>query len=166
MLKAGASVGIVILLAVGTTESKVHMLAQFCQDGADSVNNSSTSTAASKTASTARFEYRQSLAGHADWVRSLSFTAPLSLGESAEKAYDYKSGDVLLASGSQDTYTRIWRITTAPLQNALSSSTGNPLDELDRLMESEIDAKRYSFFHGCVNCLPSNALKLTILLCL
>lgn len=94
------------------------------------------------------FKYSQCLVGHADWVRSLSFTLPLYLTTSAETSSGYKSGDVLLASGSQDTYTRIWRVTTGPLKsNSDQANASGALAELDRLMESEIDAKRYTFKH-------------------
>ncbi|KAG5437798.1 hypothetical protein PCANB_000512 [Pneumocystis canis] len=45
------------------------------------------------------FSYISSLEGHNDWVRGLDITI------------DKKTGDLLLASASQDKYVRIWRIT-------------------------------------------------------
>lgn len=44
------------------------------------------------------FTYISSLDGHSDWVRSLDITV------------EQKTGDLLLASASQDKYVRIWRI--------------------------------------------------------
>lgn len=133
------------MLAVGTTEGKIHILTQDYQVGQSTSKNGSRTGLQSGS-----FKYRQSLTGHADWVRSLSFTAPLDLSASATLASDYESGDVLLASGSQDTYTRTWRVTAEPVKQDRASGSG-ALQSLDLLMESEIDAKRYSFVHRYVS---------------
>jgi WD40 repeat protein len=132
------------MLAVGTTDSKIHILTRSYQP--DSITGTFSSAASSSRTAAAAFKHSQVLSGHADWVRSLDFTAPLQLSESAVTDSEYGSQDVLLASGSQDTYTRTWRITSAPVK--VEAATGlTALDSLDRLMESEIDAKRYIFLH-------------------
>lgn len=132
------------MLAVGTTDSKIHILTRNYQQNS-STGTSSSSASSSRTIAPA-FKHSQVLSGHADWVRSLNLTAPLQLSESAVTDSDYKSEDVLLASGSQDTYTRIWHITSAPVKVETAMAT-TALDSLDRLMESEIDSKRYTLLH-------------------
>lgn len=135
----------VIMLAVGATDSKIHILTQDRQShdvAGPSVELAGTSTGPSNFS----FAYRQSLSGHADWIRSLHFTESMQLTGSQSSESGYESGDVLLASGSQDTYTRIWRITTA-LAKTDDVKESQPLDSLDRLMEGEIDAKKYTFMH-------------------
>lgn len=47
------------------------------------------------------FERLETLVGHEDWVRGLDFT-------------NDKRGDVLLASSSQDSFIRLWRISSKP----------------------------------------------------
>lgn len=62
--------------------------------------------------SSASFELQATLSGHEGWIRSLDFTN------------DKASGDLMLASASQDKYTRLWRFSRS------SASTGNgTLDE-------------------------------------
>jgi elongator complex protein 2 len=53
-----------------------------------------------------------SLEGHSDWIRALD----LSLLTPA--------GHILLASGSQDNYVRLWRISTGPVQTAEDDDFG------------------------------------------
>ncbi|GJN90798.1 hypothetical protein Rhopal_003812-T1 [Rhodotorula paludigena] len=76
-------------------------------------------------------EFRKSLSleGHTDWVRCLSFTTPvpasatIDASASTSTAYDIAPGEVLLASGSQDNYIRLWRISRRPTANAPSAPT-------------------------------------------
>ncbi|CAI2166210.1 4499_t:CDS:10 [Funneliformis geosporum] len=55
-----------------------------------------------------------SLQGHENWVRSLSFatyTTPISPpNNNIKQEYKLQGGDLLLASGSQDKYVRLWKI--------------------------------------------------------
>lgn len=100
-------------------------------------------------ASTSRFNKDLSLQGHADWVRSLSFCTylPDSSNEatmSVTKAMEVEKGDVLLASGSQDKYVRIWKLTeyTESVASSLISSIGETSeltqDMLDALANAEM----------------------------
>ncbi|KAL4782302.1 6-phosphofructo-2-kinase-domain-containing protein [Aspergillus varians] len=56
--------------------------------------------AAENTFATPRFKLSATLSGHEAWVRSLSFTLDMQS----------KTGDLLLASASQDKYVRLWRL--------------------------------------------------------
>lgn len=77
------------------------------------------------TLSGGRFEHAISLEGHEDWVRCLAITEYPSGVES--------SNDLLLASGSQDNYVRLWRIAQVAERSTESSGsiTGGGLDMLD-----------------------------------
>ena len=92
------------------------------------------------------------LEGHADWVRSLDFTTPLpSNVPPTNLGYDINSGEILLASGSQDNYIRLWRFSrlpnSAPAAPAPSASAPGPpktgfaasLDELELTLASVDD---------------------------
>ncbi|KAJ3283623.1 Elongator subunit elp2, partial [Borealophlyctis nickersoniae] len=55
-----------------------------------------------------------SLQGHTDWIRSLeiaTYTAPPTT--SSETDSHFKDGDLVIATGSQDKYIRLWRISDA-----------------------------------------------------
>lgn len=56
--------------------------------------------AAENTVAAPQFKISATLSGHEAWVRSLSFTADMQS----------KTGDLLLASASQDKYVRLWRL--------------------------------------------------------
>ncbi|KAL4976178.1 6-phosphofructo-2-kinase-domain-containing protein [Aspergillus desertorum] len=56
--------------------------------------------AAQNTVGSPRFKVSATLSGHEAWVRSLSFTVDTQS----------KTGDLLLASASQDKYVRLWRL--------------------------------------------------------
>lgn len=71
------------------------------------------------------FHFTISLEGHEDWIRCLSLTAYPSL--------DGTSTDLLLATGSQDNYIRLWRITPA-----VAADEGlDILDEFERRLGGE-----------------------------
>ena len=109
------------------------------------------------------FSSALSLPGHTDWVRCLTFSAPLAgtrLAESQDVSFDYKEGDLLLASGSQDNYIRLWRFTTSRSSaSGLAEASGSAsilrqpdgksaldlLDDLDEGADGEIAAKQYTF---------------------
>jgi elongator complex protein 2 len=62
------------------------------------------------------------LEGHEDWVRCLSLTTYPSNSSSA-------APDLMLASGAQDNYIRLWRI--SPAASIGSTANGDGLDILD-----------------------------------
>lgn len=72
-----------------------------------------------------QFRHALSLEGHEDWVRALAFTSyPSSSSSSAS--------DLLLASGSQDNYIRLWRVSATPNQpETVNGRQGDGLDMLD-----------------------------------
>lgn len=80
-----------------------------------------------------QFALTLSLEGHEDWVRCLSITpCPSSSG----------STDLLLASGSQDNYIRLWRISRINEREAeetVSQGDGglDMLDEFERKLAGE-----------------------------
>lgn len=91
------------------------------------------------------FTFSTSLPGHADWVRCLAFSAPLLESVSSVENIDYKESDILLASGSQDNYIRLWRFTTNRANPASTSkSVLDILDDLDETADGEIAAKQYT----------------------
>ncbi|KAM0747952.1 WD40 repeat-like protein [Meredithblackwellia eburnea MCA 4105] len=122
-----------LVLAVGATENKVHL---FTSQGSNDL----------------KFQKALSLEGHADWVRCFSFITPLpitvtpSASTSTTSSYDISPGEVLLASGSQDNYIRLWRFSRLS-----SKSNGlDALDELDRALaeggeDGEIRVKAHEF---------------------
>lgn len=95
------------------------------------------------TLSRPQFRKSLSLEGHTDWVRCLSFTTPVpataDAGPSTSTAYDIAPGEVLLASGSQDNYIRLWRISrrsTSATDTAPPKPATSGLDALDALDEA------------------------------
>ncbi|BGP40443.1 Elongator subunit elp2 [Rhodotorula kratochvilovae] len=113
------------VLAVGGTEARVQLY---------------TSLSADKELN---FRKSLSLEGHADWVRCLSFTTPIPSSAnstpSSSTAYDIAPGEVLLASGSQDNYIRLWRISRRSTSSAAptpSQPASSGLDALDALEEA------------------------------
>ncbi|GAA5979745.1 hypothetical protein JCM5350_002033 [Sporobolomyces pararoseus] len=115
-----------LVLAIGSTENRIQLYT-------------------SSSASSPNFKKSLSLEGHTDWIRCLSFTTPISLTSSSSTSstsapigYDIAPGEVLLASGGQDNYIRLWRFSrlshstsvkpTVP-QNGLSA-----LDELEKAL--------------------------------
>ena len=85
------------------------------------------------------FHHTANLPGHADWIRGLAFSAPLTQGC---LHHEQREGDILLASASQDNFIRLWRIAKLDRKEA---STGSPstsaLDILDQLDDQERDAE-------------------------
>lgn len=78
-----------------------------------------------------QFAASVALEGHTDWIRTLSFSQPLP-----------GSKDVLLASGGQDNYIRLWRLKALP-----EGATKPQLDDLDLLDENSDEvAIRAKFF--------------------
>ncbi|QSL65485.1 hypothetical protein MERGE_002797 [Pneumocystis wakefieldiae] len=67
------------------------------------------------------FSYKLSIEGHRDWIRGLDVTV------------EQKTGDLLLASASQDRYAKIWRITRNCVvkRERSNDSTSENHDEID-----------------------------------
>lgn len=90
--------------------------------------------------------------GHTDWIRCLCFSGPLAADQSGSSG-ENKAGDILLASGSQDSYIRLWRFTTSRAPTVgVANGTGSALDILDQLDEAadgEIAAKQYDISVKC-----------------
>ncbi|KAK6349832.1 hypothetical protein TWF696_006098 [Orbilia brochopaga] len=71
--------------------------------------------------STGEFKHAASLTGHENWIRSLSFVRDSTVGTDGVDG----DSDLLLASGSQDKYIRLWRVhrgSELPAQSAGSSA--------------------------------------------
>ncbi|BGP24984.1 RNA polymerase II elongator complex protein 2 [Rhodotorula toruloides] len=114
-----------LVLAVGGTETRIQLYT-------------------SRVAGT-ELEFRKSLSleGHTDWVRCLSFTTPIPTDTpsvpSSSSAYDIAPGEILLASGSQDNYIRLWRLSRRPdgsLTPSSAETVGDGLDALDALEDA------------------------------
>lgn len=89
------------------------------------------------TFSHGQFTESLSLEGHEDWVRCLAITPYPSSADSGSS-----STDLLLASGSQDNYIRLWRISRISEREADSTGgTGDAgldmLDEFERKLAGE-----------------------------
>ncbi|KAI8338158.1 WD40-repeat-containing domain protein [Chlamydoabsidia padenii] len=98
------------------------------------------------------FEKVYTLQGHDNWVRSLAFAtytgAPAEKSDTnASKTHTLQTGDLILASGSQDRYIRIWKISPylaepeeQPEQQQPSNDDVNDLtnDLLEALKESAL----------------------------
>lgn len=102
-----------------------------------------------------QFSKSLALDGHSDWVRSLAFTTPFPLEDSPTAStstssigeYDIAPGEVLLASGSQDNYIRLWRFSRVSRAAPEASSSGSDgglsaLDELERQLSAPLAAEQ------------------------
>lgn len=91
------------------------------------------------------FTQQTSLPGHTDWVRCLSFSLSLDHYTASQQT---SNRDILLASGSQDNYIRLWRISQrqSSVSRDKSEAPSSALDILDQLEDpndSEISSKEY-----------------------
>ncbi|KAL2816386.1 6-phosphofructo-2-kinase-domain-containing protein [Aspergillus cavernicola] len=86
---------------------------------------------AENTVDTPRFKLSATLSGHEAWVRSLSFTTDMQSN----------TGDLLLASASQDKYVRLWRLNRG--EAASTSSTGAD-EDLVLAHQFEATGSKYS----------------------
>ncbi|PVU89924.1 hypothetical protein BB559_004865 [Furculomyces boomerangus] len=101
-----------VFLASGNTDSKIHFYTW----------NSSTQI----------FDKSLVLSGHEDWVTSLSSTTFFDPTQDASKnpaINHWNNGDVILASGSQDRYCRLWRISADRVDKETLKSTNNNTDD-------------------------------------
>ncbi|KAJ3375729.1 hypothetical protein GGF31_002933 [Allomyces arbusculus] len=99
------------VLTLGASDSLVHLY--LLQDG--------------------QFVKAVSLPGHENWVSTLAFTTITP--DRARPDLGFQVGDVLLASGAQDKYIRLWRLTTHAdaLHNSKSSPSAKPSGDMDEL---------------------------------
>lgn len=81
------------------------------------------------------------LQGHDNWVRDLSF-ATYTASENASVNNLFQEGDLVLASGSQDKYIRLWKISahgpTSPASTTTKNDGGDLSDLSEALKESEL----------------------------
>jgi elongator complex protein 2 len=90
--------------------------------------------------STKQFEKMHVLQGHDNWVRDLSF-ATYTASENASANNLFQEGDLVLASGSQDKYIRLWKISACAPAAAASTTKkddGELSDLSEALKESEL----------------------------
>lgn len=78
-----------------------------------------------------QFKHAMSLEGHEDWIRCLSFVP-----YPPEPAAKYADNDLLLASGSQDNYIRLWRFARI-VDTAGDEDSVDLLDDLERKLAGE-----------------------------
>ncbi|WWD16158.1 hypothetical protein CI109_100583 [Kwoniella shandongensis] len=82
------------------------------------------------------FHHSLSLEGHEDWIRCLSFTSYPSASSSSSNT------DLLLASGSQDNFIRLWRVSPVEAEAVVQEDEGKAegldlLDEFERKLAGE-----------------------------
>lgn len=80
------------------------------------------------------------LTGHDNWVRDLSFATYTASEENTHANNIFEEGDLILASGSQDKYIRLWKISAhVPVATETVKSDNNEISELsEALKESEL----------------------------
>ncbi|PVV05331.1 hypothetical protein BB560_000162 [Smittium megazygosporum] len=121
-----------IYLATGNTDNKIHIYSWDCVSS--------------------EFIEVAALDGHEDWVTSLSstkFTSPSSQISENSAIKHWETGNVILASGSEDRYCRLWRIARQKILN----QTGAPQD----LISAEKDILTNVLKTGDINQLTVNA---------
>ncbi len=78
-----------------------------------------------------QFRHALSLEGHQDWVRCLAFTPYPSESSST-------TSDLLLASGSQDNYIRLWRVSAITGDSSEKKDSLDLLDEFERKLAGDV----------------------------
>ncbi|KAJ3034748.1 Elongator subunit elp2 [Rhizophlyctis rosea] len=76
-----------------------------------------------------------SLQGHTDWVRTLEIATYTSTHDSTTDSH-FRDGDLIVASGSQDRYIRLWRISDASNENGDTKDEGRGVDLVAEMMET------------------------------
>lgn len=112
-----------VVLAVAATETRIRLYTTRADSGTQ-----------------VQFSAAATLEGHTDWVRCLDFVAPIT--EGTECDYDVKPGELLLASGAQDNYIRLWRVSRAqPIAPTPAASPSKGLSDLEtiRNLEAALD---------------------------
>ncbi|KAK4519809.1 uncharacterized protein ATC70_010051 [Mucor velutinosus] len=95
-----------------------------------------------------QFEKMHTLTGHDNWVRDLSFATYTASEENTHANNIFEQGDLILASGSQDKYIRLWKISAhvpSVVESVASDSNNNEISELsEALKESELEGEQLS----------------------
>lgn len=151
-----------LVLAVGGTYNRIQLFTSPSTSQPNVRRSQTTLFSRFSPRPVSQFRFSLALDGHTDWVRSLSFICHLPASSSSstpESAgdYDLAPGELLLASGSQDNYIRLWRFSrlstspTAPTPAVdTPPSTGlDALDELEKTLaavdEEELRVKAHDF---------------------
>lgn len=141
-----------IVLAIGSTENRIQI---FTSSTLADVNVRRALVFAGFCLTRQQFKKSLSLEGHSDWVRSLTFIIPIPLSSPSAStvSYDIAPGELLLASGSQDNYIRLWRFSRLSSLAAPAKTGLEALDELERELaeaekggEGELRVKAHDFF--------------------
>ncbi|KAI9159329.1 Elongator subunit elp2 [Blastocladiella emersonii ATCC 22665] len=122
-----------LVLAVGTADSMLHV---YLLDGG-----------------AGEFAHALALPGHDNWVSSLDLVTVTEAHAASPDATGLHAGDVLLASGSQDRFIRVWRFTfsDAHLGEAIAPTSAGDGDEdaqfaamLASLQEGQLSTKAHA----------------------
>lgn len=116
-----------LLLALATTTNKIDIYASSASSSTDSAQQ-------------VEFQHKLSLEGHDDWVKSLDLCHTYT---AAGTEHDVDT--VMLASGSQDSSVRLWKIAPTTHQHAPSSQpaqAGSSIDDDFEQMVSKIESDR------------------------
>ncbi|CAO3634423.1 unnamed protein product [Mucor hiemalis] len=91
-----------------------------------------------------KFEKMHTLTGHDNWVRDLSF-ATYTDTEDVHTNNLFQNGDLVLASGSQDKYIRLWKISAhVPADEGNSEAEGVDSELSKALKQSELNDEQLS----------------------
>jgi hypothetical protein len=64
------------------------------------------------------------LQGHTDWIRSIDIATFTATESNTSQITGFHDGDLIIATSSQDKYTRLWKIAEAAADSA-STKSGN-----------------------------------------
>ncbi|KAJ3086386.1 Elongator subunit elp2 [Quaeritorhiza haematococci] len=104
------------ILVTGGTDKKVHVYVQSRQQTEDTTTSS-------------QFVHSVSLQGHTDWIRSMDIATYSSISSSSAPQYhQFRNGDLIIATGSQDKYIRLWKISDITDGNSASASSSSSTD--------------------------------------
>ena len=92
------------------------------------------------------FEKRLSLVGHSDWIRSIS-VAKFNDSSSNTNA-DYNLDDLMIATASQDSYIRIWRVSVG--KNSNSDNIDGSKQLSTKAFELTVNGVSYQFLLDAV----------------
>jgi elongator complex protein 2 len=88
---------------------------------------------------TKQFEKMHTLTGHDNWVRDLSFATYTDTDNDETTNNLFQNGDLVLASGSQDKYIRLWKISGhVPVSEQKTDDAVIDSELIEALKESEL----------------------------